>query len=267
MPRLTELFLPTSAAYDENDMTNPEGLRISPRAKLENVYLESYVRIHDAATITWSRIARGGTVHGQPSIYGSRMERHSNVREAAVVRGATLRPGSTVAANAVLCDVTLPSDASLRYNADVRCSSHVVTISGIGSEARTVTVYRAATRPGSDDPWTAMVVAGCFLGTAADLEERISCIDDAWEDYASDEALLWQRQYNGVIEIAKACTDVWNADAAIALSKPSRRYPDTALRHPNWDKRWVPDFSHYDNFGDTSVEIITFPTTQPASAV
>lgn len=250
----------------------PDGVAISPNAEISNVHVESYARILAHARVVNSTLRYAATVASHAQVVHTALQQENSVGGHAIVRWA--RPGGWVSiqANAVVVDAAIPSSAYIGPNGDVRSNHHILTVAGIGSEGRTVTIHRAASMPGMSKPWVAQIVAGCFIGTPRDLAERIAEPTDAWGDGDvawNDLRSFWQRQYQAVITLAEVCEDRWNSDAQLAEEGRSYDPDSMALRHPNWDLRWV------GNWATTATnilakacahEIVKFPEDEPTPA-
>jgi hypothetical protein len=79
----------------------------------------------------------------------------------------------------------------------------------IGSEDRTITVYRTYTQTG----WSHQVVAGCWSGTLNELTERIHDPSTAWGEVEDEfDAKRWQDDYLAFITFAQVRVSEWMSE-------------------------------------------------------
>lgn len=255
--------------WPENDKIGalPNGANIMHSATIERTWIDCNCAIRSGATVSDSTLAYGSCVYENARLWQCSLAPYSSARDHVVAHHATLHHYAVLYENAVACNAEIPGHASVRANADIRHPSHIHVLSGIGSESRYVTVYRAATAPGSDLPWEARIAAGCWCGTVSELRERIENQHEAWPDYEVEDGIdIWQKQYRIVCELAEAAQETWNE--AATDERIFRQAPTIHQRHPNWDQRYR--FSYYrdgapSNAEAAAHEIVRFPLT-PASA-
>ena len=104
---------------------------------------------------------------------------------------------------------------------DIAEIRHVLTIGPVGSEGRHVTIHRHYDGPDSTT-WGHLIVAGCWDGTAAQLDHRIHTEGEhGWDGDGVDR---WRTDYEGVIALARIRTAEW---AAVPL---------TSADHARWEQ-------------------------------
>ena len=104
---------------------------------------------------------------------------------------------------------------------DIAEIRHVLTIGPVGSEGRHVTIHRHYDGPDSTT-WGHLIVAGCWEGTADQLDHRIHTKKE--HGWGRDDIDLWRADYEGVIALARIRTAEW---AAVPL---------TSADHARWEQ-------------------------------
>ncbi len=91
---------------------------------------------------------------------------------------------------------------------DIADTRHVLTIGPVGSAGRHVTIHRHYDGPDSTT-WGHLIIAGCWDGTADQLDHRIHTKKEhGWD---RDDIDLWRADYEGVIALARVRAAEWAA--------------------------------------------------------
>ena len=151
-------------------------------------------QVSDSAQVSGSaQVSDSAQVTGSARVYGSALVYDSaQVSDSAQVTGSAQVYGS----------------ARVARRGDIADTRHVLTIGPVGSEGRHVTIHRHYDGPDSTT-WGHLIVAGCWEGTADQLDHRIHTKKEhGWDEAGIDR---WRTDYEGVIALARARTAEWAA--------------------------------------------------------
>ena len=160
----------------------------------------------DAQVYNSAQVSGSARVSDSAQVYGSAW-----VSDSAQVYGSARVSGSA----------QVSGSARVARRGDIADTRHVLTIGPVGSAGRHATIHRHYDGPNSTT-WGHLIVAGCWEGTADQLDHRIHTKKEhGWD---RDDIDLWRTDYEGVIALARARTAEWAAE------------PLTSSDHERWEQ-------------------------------
>jgi len=100
----------------------------------------------------------------------------------------------------------IDGNARIGGNAEVLSTRHYLTHGPVGSEDRTVTLYRTV---GGGH----RIVAGCWDGTCDELAARIAKSKQAWPDADKADRKRWRADYEAMLGAFRARASEWEAES------------------------------------------------------
>jgi len=200
------------------------GAFVAPTATLgEKAWVHDSARVMDQAQVLGtSRVRDHALIIDRARLFGgSVVSDNAVISEDAYISGARVFGRAWISEDAVVTGAGVSGDAFVGRQAAIYSTAailgegavildrrHFWTCGPIGSEGRTVTVYRT--------DGGVVIVAGCWLGTPDEMEERIrSPKKKAWPKGSKKQRKLWQSDYRMVIERARQLSAEWHGgDAA-----------------------------------------------------